>query len=237
MALNPNGAPAGYYYETGATAYLIDPAGTYSLAGASAPTTDPAGTYSVVEASAPTPAAAGTYILNTAASPYGLNRLFLDLGNRVPLNEVLSFNSATAVKNFFGVGSAEATLATDFFAGYNGSSANMLFVRTPLGGARARIYGANISGLTLPQLQAIRGRLDLTSGGHKFHAWVNLATATSFASAASLIQSALDAVRPTVATTTNSSITPESASFIASMSGGLMDVTAVSNGQIAIGGP
>src|ERR1700722_9459286 len=123
MALNPNGAPAGYYYETGATAYLIDPAGTYSLAGASAPTTDPAGTYSlagasapttdpagtysVVEASAPTPAAAGTYILNTAASPYGLNRLFLDLGNRVPLNEVLSFNSATAVKNFFGVGSAE----------------------------------------------------------------------------------------------------------------------------------
>ena len=46
MSLDPNGAPAGYYYEAGATAYLIDPAGTFSLAGASAPTTDPAGTYS-----------------------------------------------------------------------------------------------------------------------------------------------------------------------------------------------
>jgi hypothetical protein len=236
MALNPNGAPAGYYYKAGATAYLIDPAGTYSLAGASAPTTDPAGTYSAAGASAPTLAAAGTYILNTSASQYGLNRLFLDLGNSVPLNEVLSFNSATAVENFFGVGSDEATLATDFFAGYNGSSANMLFVRTPLGGARARIYGANIGGLTLPQLQAIHGMLTLTSGGYKFRASVNLATATSFANAASLIQSALNAVRPTLATTTNSSVTPESASFVGSMSGGLMDVTAVLSGQIAIGG-
>ena len=107
----------------------------------------------------------------------------------MPLNEVLSFNSATAVENFFGVGSDEAALATDFFAGYNGSSANMLFVRTPLGGARARIYGANISGLTLPQLQAIHGTLNLTSGGYNFRASVNLATATSFANAASLVQS------------------------------------------------
>ena len=40
MSLNPDGAPAGYYYQAGATAYLIDPAGTYSPAGASAPTTD-----------------------------------------------------------------------------------------------------------------------------------------------------------------------------------------------------
>ena len=36
--------------------------------------------------------------------------------------------TATAVENFFSVGSDEAALATDFFAGYNGSSANMLFV-------------------------------------------------------------------------------------------------------------
>ena len=236
MSLDPNGAPPGYYYEAGATAYIMDPSGTYSTGGATAPTIDPAGTYSAAGASAPTLAAAGTYILNTAASQYGLNRLFLDLGNKVPLNEVLSFNSVTAVENYFGVGSAEATLATDFFAGYDGSSANMLFVRTPLGGARARIYGANISRLTLPQLRAISGPLDLRSGHYEFRALVNLSTATSFASAASLIQSALNAVRPTVATTTNSSITPESASFVGSMSGGLMDVTAVLSGQIAIGG-
>jgi hypothetical protein len=61
MSINPNGAPPGYYYQAGATAYLIDPAGTYSLGGASAPTTDPAGTYSAAGASAPTPAKAGTH--------------------------------------------------------------------------------------------------------------------------------------------------------------------------------
>jgi hypothetical protein len=110
----------------GSSLPTTDPAGTYSAAGASAPTPDPAGTYSAAAGSAPTLAAAGTYILNTAAYQYGLNRLFLEDGNRVPLNEVLSFNSVTAVENYFGVTSSEATLATDFFAGYDGSSANML---------------------------------------------------------------------------------------------------------------
>ncbi len=62
MSLDPNGAPAGYYCQAGATAYLIDPAGAYSLAAASAPTTDPAGTDSSAGASVPTLAAAGAYI-------------------------------------------------------------------------------------------------------------------------------------------------------------------------------
>ena len=74
MSLTPNGAPPGYCYQAGATAYIEDPAGTYSLGGrdhadqptraeptaapgAGAPTTDPAGTYS---------------------SPYALDRLFLE---------------------------------------------------------------------------------------------------------------------------------------------------------------
>ena len=68
MSLNPNGAPAGFYYQAGATAYLIDPVGTYSLAGASAPTIDPAGAYSFAGPSAPTFAAAGAYIPITGAT-------------------------------------------------------------------------------------------------------------------------------------------------------------------------
>ncbi len=235
-ALNPKGAPPGYYYQAGATAYVKDPAGTYSLAGASAPTADPAGTYSGAGASAPTLAKAGTYILDPEASQYGFSRLFLENSNYVPFNEVLSFNSVTAVENFFGVGSFQATLATEFFSGYSGSSAHMLFNRMPLGGGRARIFGANLSGLTLAQLHVINGTLSLTSQGYNFNASVNLASATSFASAASLIQSALNAVQPTVATMTGSSIAPESASFTGSIEGGLMVVTAVSSGQIAIGG-
>ena len=73
MSLNPDLAPAGFYSQAGATAYLIDPAGAYSPAGTSAPTTDPAGTDDGgiddgVGASAPTLAAAGVYIPITGAT-------------------------------------------------------------------------------------------------------------------------------------------------------------------------
>ena len=203
---------------------------------ATKPTADPGGAYSGPGASAPTLAKAGTYILDTAAYQYGLDRLFLENTNEIPFNEVLSFNSVTAVENFFGVDSAEAKLATEFFSGYNGPWANMLFDRMPLGGGRARIYGANLGGLTLAQLQAINGTLSLTSEGYNFNASINLASATSFASAARLIQSALNAAQPTEARTMGSSIAPESAAFTGSIEGGLMVVTAVSKGQIAIGG-
>jgi uncharacterized transporter YbjL len=155
MSLNYNNDNAESYNQSGA----VGPARAYALA--SVPRTDPAGAYSGAGLSAPTPAAAGTYILNTAASQYRLDRLFLDYSNIVPFNTVLSFNSVTAVEDFFGVDSAEAKLATEFFSGYNGPWANMLFDRMPLGGGRARIYGANLSGLTLAQLKTVNGTLSL----------------------------------------------------------------------------
>ena len=73
MSLNPDGAPAGFYSQAGATAYLINSAGAYSLAEASVPTTDPAGTDDGgtddgVGVSAPTLAAAGVYIPIAGAS-------------------------------------------------------------------------------------------------------------------------------------------------------------------------
>ena len=177
--------------------------------------------------------------LNDGASaqsnPYALDRLFLD-PDQIPFNDVLSFNSETAVENYFGLGSREASLASDFFAGYTGDSANMLFARFVPGGGRARIYGGNLSGLSQAQLQAINGTLSLTSEGYNFNASVNLASATSLASAAYRIQTALNAVQPTVATITGSSIAPGSASFKGSIETGVMDVTSVSAGTIAIGG-
>jgi hypothetical protein len=112
----------------------------------------------------------------------------------------------------------------------------MLFGRFVPGGGRARLYGADISGLPLAQLKGINGRLSLTSEGYAFNASVNLAGATSLKSAARLVQSALAAVRPTVAKTTGSSIAPSSASFTGSIRGGLMRVTSVAKGSIAIGG-
>ena len=318
MSLNPNGAPPGYYYQAGATAYLIDPAGTYSLGGASAPTTDPAGTYSAAGASAPTLAKAGTYIPGTGASssaaeivdpagtyssrgataptlaapgtyipvagatsvaaeivsppgtyspagasapiadpggtysaagasaptmdpagtyssPYALTRLFLEDPEATPLYQVLSFNSVVAVENFFGVGSSEAALASEFFAGYANTPAEMLFTRFPFFPARAHLYGANVINMTLSQLQAINGTLTVTSQGYNYEGSINLSNVTSFTGAATAINNALNANLPVAATTSGNSITPESVSFTGSISSTDLYVTSVASGSIAIG--
>ena len=246
MSINPNGAPPGYYYQAGATAYTIDPvgtysvegataptldgAGTYSLAGASTPTADPGGWYSAAGASAPTEDPAGTY-----SSPYALDCLFLETSSATPNNKVLTFDSVTAVANYYGDTSAEAGLAVQFFADY-GTAANMLFIRFPVGGNRAHLYGGtNVSTLTVPELEAINGPLSVFSQGYKYSATINLGGVTSFTAAATAIQAALNENLPVAAVTTGDTITPESASFTASTNGLLLDVTAIASGSMEIG--
>ena len=172
--INPGGCAPGYYYDAATNSYVIDPAGTYSTGGASAPIADPGGTYSAAGASAPTTDPAGTY-----SSPYALNRLFLVGQNTTPANTVLSFNSATAVANYYGATSREASLAKEFFAGYGGTSATMLFTRY---GSKRRphLLGANISNLTLNQLQSISGSLAITFQGYTYSGSINLSGVTSF---------------------------------------------------------
>jgi hypothetical protein len=370
MSLNPNGAPPGYYYQTGATAYLIDPAGTYSLEGASAPTVDPAGTYSGPGASAPTLAAAGTYISVTGAtssaaevldpagtysgvgasapttdpagaysgadasaptlaaagayipvtgatssaaeiadpagtyslagasaptlaaagtyipvagatsvaaeivspagtyspagasapiadpggaysaagasapttdpagtysSPYALDRLFLLTSNDVPVGAVLSFSSLTAVQNYFGATSGEATLASDFFAGYAGTSATMLFTRYPYDGGRSRVFSGNLANLTLSQLQSINGSLSLNLNGNNYAGSLNLSNVQSFSAAATAILNALNSNLAVLATTTGDSIAPESVSFTGTTIGDDLEVTSAPAGTIYLG--
>ena len=229
----PTPAAAGTYIPTsGATsaaAEIVDGAGTYSLPGASTPTADPAGTYSAAGASAPIQDPAGTY-----SSPYALDRLFLETSSVTPGFEVLSFNSETAVVNFYGVGSSEAGLAAQFFAEY-GTAATMLFARYPVGGNRAHLFGANVSNLTLQQLQAINGTLSITSQGYLFSGSVNLSGVASFTAAAIAIQAALNQNLPVAAVTTGDSIAPVSVSFTGTTSGLLLQVTAISSGSIEIG--
>ena len=237
MSINPNGAPPGYYYQAGATAYTIDPAGTYSVEGATAPTVDGAGTYSLAGASTPTSDPGGTYSAagasaptqdraGTYSSPYALDTLFLETSSATPNNEVLSFNSVTAVANYYGNTSAEAGMAAQFFADY-GTAANMLFIRFPIGGNRAHLYGGNVSTLDQAQLDAINGNLSVISQGYKYSATINLTGVTSFTAAATAIQAALNENLPVAAVTTGDTITPVSVSFTGSANGLLLDVTSV----------
>jgi hypothetical protein len=170
-----------------------------------------------------------------ANAQYTLDRLFLDTNNRIPLHEVISFSNAAEVADFYGMRSMEASLASDFFAGYNGSAAHMLFARFPVGGGRAHLYGANVSGLTLPQLQSISGSLSLMSQGYRFSAPINLSAAPSLHAAATMIENALNANLPVGAVTRGSTIRTGSALFIGSIAGPVLYVSQVSSGSIQIG--
>ncbi len=168
-------------------------------------------------------------------SQYALDRLFLEESDTTPLYDVLSFGSETAVANYYGATSQEAQLATEFFAGYTGASANMLFTRYPILPARAHLYGSNVSGLALSQLRAINGTLSLTSEGYNYTASINLSTVQSFSSAATAIQAALNKKLPVAAATTGSSIAPVSVSFTGSIDGDVLKVSTLSSGSIQIG--
>ena len=101
--INPQGAPPGYYYDAATNSYVKDPPGTYSTGGATVPIADPGGTYSAAGASAPTTDLAGTY-----SSPYALNRLVIVGSETTPANAVLSFQSITAVANYYGATSSRS---------------------------------------------------------------------------------------------------------------------------------
>jgi hypothetical protein len=169
------------------------------------------------------------------SNPYALDRLFLESSDATPLDEVLSFDSETAVANYYGASSIEAKVATEFFAGYTGDSANMLFARYPVLPARAHLYGSNISDLTLAQLQAINGSLSITSEGYNYSGTVNLSGVKSFSGAALAIEDALNKSLPPAADTTGSSIEPVSVPFTGSISANVLDVTSLPSGSIEIG--
>jgi len=171
------------------------------------------------------------------SDPYALDRLFLTSNDWVPVGEVLSFSTATAVANYFGDDSNPANLATEFYAGYNSSDgpANMLFARLPALPARAHLYGAYITDPKLANIQKIDGTLAITSEGYNYNGTVNLSGATSFKAAATDIRDALNKYLPPAAATTGSKITPARVSFTGSISYGNLTVSSVSSGTIQIG--
>jgi Protein of unknown function (DUF3383)/PEP-CTERM motif len=174
---------------------------------------------------------------NAQSDPYALDRLFLTSNDWVPLGEVISFSSATAVANYFGANSNPAALATEFYDGYNSSDgpANMLFARLPALPARAHLYGAYIPDPKLANIQKIAGPIAITSEGYNYSGSINLSGATTFKDAAADIRNALNKNLPIAAQTTGSSIAPVSVSFQGSISYGTLTVTSVSSGSIQIG--
>jgi len=131
-------------------------------------------------------------VISAGGNALAMNGLVLTTGTAVPIGSVSSFTSAADVGTFFGTASSEYKWAVKYFAGRNGATAypgEMLFAQYNVAAVSAYLRGGNISSLTLAQLQALSGSLTITVDGSPFTAAaINLATATSFSNAATIIQ-------------------------------------------------
>jgi len=133
-------------------------------------------------------------VLPAGGNALDLNGLLLTTSTRIPIGTVASFPSATAVKSYFGSGSAEGAAADIYFRGYNNSARKpgAVLMAQYNSAAVAGFLRGGRSGLTLTQLQAIAaGTLTIVVGGvSKTSSSVDLSPATSFSNAAAIITAA-----------------------------------------------
>lgn len=179
-------------------------------------------------------------VLPAGGSALDIIGLFLTTNTRPPIGQVLAFGNDSDVASYFGAGSTEASLSTIYFNGFDNSHkkpGSLLFAQYNPGAVDAYLRGGNVSGLSLAQLQAINGTLAITVDGYpRSAAALNLSAATSFSSAAGIIQTALNAggANPNVASVTGS-IAASTSSFTGSINGKQLTVTNVASGTIVAG--
>lgn len=138
-------------------------------------------------------------VLGTGGNPLSLNAVFLTEDESIPIGTAQGFPNALAVEDWFGPNSPEATLAGFYFAGFNGATVlpgNLYFVQANLAASVAGyLRGGSLSAVSLTTLQSYTGSLNITVDGHALvSAAINLASASSFANAATLIQTGLQTI-------------------------------------------
>lgn len=133
-------------------------------------------------------------VVSAGGNPLSLNSVFAIQSTLVPTSSLLEFPSRDDVSDYFGSDSLPAQLAGNYFNGYDNSTKKpgTLFFAGYANVARAAfIRGQSLAGMTLTQLQAITGTLSFTIDGSLETGTVNLAAASSFTNAATLITTAL----------------------------------------------
>lgn len=135
-------------------------------------------------------------VIDAGGAGIDLIGLVLTSSTRVPIGNIARFTSANDVAGYFGPVSVEAALANVYFGGYDNSTikpAAMLFAQYPTSAVSGYLRGARLT-LTLDQLKALSGTLTVSiDGTATTSSTINLASATSFSSAATIIQTGLAA--------------------------------------------
>lgn len=133
-------------------------------------------------------------VLGTGGSPLSMNAIFLTNNPNVPLGYVLPFATAQSVSDFFGVTSVEANVANIYFAGFNNSTikpSTLYFSQYNAAAASAYTRGASLSTMTLSDLRALSGTINIKVDGSAKTATVNMSSVTSWSGAATAISTAL----------------------------------------------
>ncbi|WP_324658281.1 DUF3383 domain-containing protein [Burkholderia thailandensis] len=141
-------------------------------------------------------------VISAGGSALDLIGVMLTTNTRVPIGTVPSFPTKDAVSAYFGATSNEAQLAAVYFNGFDNSDVKpgaLRFMQYPTAPVAAYLRGGSLAAMTLTQLQALSGILTITVDGvAKTSSNINLATATSFSNAATIIAAAFTS-GPTVA--------------------------------------
>ena len=184
-------------------------------------------------------------VLSAGGNGQQNNGLVLTENPRVPIGSVLSFASAPNVAGYFGASSIEAKIAgggagigSGYFGGFDNAQAvpqALLFAQFNAAAAAAWLRGGNVTGLTIPQLDALSGSLSVVMDGQVYaDASFSLSGAASFSAAAALIQTALNTSLASIASFTGA-IAAESSTFTGSISGNVLSVTTVPSNPLVPG--
>lgn len=153
-------------------------------------------------------------VLGTGGNPLSPNGVFLTTDPSIPINMAQGFTDASLVSDWFGPQAPETLLAEDYFAGFIGATALpsvLYFWQYNQNAVAAYLRSASLSNVSLVDLQGFSGDLLISVDGRALtSAAINLASATSYANAATLMQTGLQTtgnVWTGTVTTTNASET------------------------------
>lgn len=141
-------------------------------------------------------------VISAGGSALDLTGIIVTNNAAVPIGAVSTFPSQAAVAAFFGPLSTEASLAANYFLGYDNSTkkpGSLGFAQYPATAVAGYLRGGSLATMTLAQLQALSGVLTITQDGvSKTSNTITLSGATSFSNAATLIQAGFTTAPPTV---------------------------------------
>lgn len=135
-------------------------------------------------------------VLSAGGSPLSMNAVFICQNENLPTGQAMSFATADAVSEYFGMNSAEYHAAQVYFNGFDNSTikpSQLYFCAYNAEAESAFLVGASVKSLKLDALKAISGAFDISiDGAAKKIESLDFNNVTSFSQAAEILSQRLD---------------------------------------------